>query len=431
MITTIFFLVLGWVFLILYYILLSRDFMADLVRVELVPYIVGRQFYLGVRRLLPSPQVVEKKISNWQEFLQNEKAQRKLATGRKALLGRNIERPIFADLVEDRHLLITGNTGEGKSTIAMNMVLGLLSQGPKILDKIELCVLDSNTVAAQVLQPLAHSFAGIEACYQPETILAALERLVDEMHKRMELMGEKGIFSSFDKLGLPHKLIIFDEPAVLFDEAKEYSVLVRRLVSSGRKVGFHVVVITPSAHSKIIETTYRGNLMIVSGHMRKHTEKIVEYMPVSQLRRYEFAYLQDERRRAISFSPFPIKEADFKAVIDNMLGHQTGSREVALHIFMNEQNCGYRTLLRSGLHYYQALLKNGEVKQIPFPWNACSDQSDHFSFTAEAKAWARRFLQELEDKKIAGQPRKGAARERLVSEPEAIRIIFDDSGGSK
>ena len=52
---------------------------------------------------------------------------------------------------------------------------------------------------------------------------------------------------------------------------------------------------------------------------------------------------------------------------------------------------------------------------------------DELHFKAEAQSWAMKFLQRLTDLGIAGAPRKrGAAREPLVSELEAKRIIQED-----
>lgn len=307
---------------------------------------------------------------------------------------------IYAGLSDARHLLITGVTGEGKTTIAMNILLSLLLQGPSVFSKMTFSLHDAKNVTGMHFMRLGKLYPDKFQIYtQTDESLVALQGLVDEMLARTHQLGESLLFD-VNKLKLPHRLIVIDEPQLFYRRAAEYEKLVLELVTAGRQVGFHVILMTPYSKSSIISTAYRVNFRYISGFLPKHAERVVD-MPVSKLPRFHFFYQTSERDAAIQFTPYPINPDDIQVTIDKFERVQSGE-DIALYIFKSIPNCGVRTLLKQGRAYAEATCPDN----IPFPFSEV--QGGRWS--AAAWQWGQTYLRSLTEQGIATEATPGKAR---------------------
>lgn len=189
---------------------------------------------------------------------------------------------------------------------------------------------------------------------------------------------------------------------MFYRRSTEYEKAVLELVTMGRQVGFHVLLMTPYSKSTIISTDYRPNFRYISGYLPKHAETVVQ-MPVSTLQKYHFFYQSNERDAAIKFRPFIIKPEDIQKSIEAFTGEQLWTaEEIALHVFKTVPNCGFRTLLKEGL-----ALAEQVSADIPFPFNEVAGDGKH---TQAARQWATNYLSTLTKRGLATKPKTGRAR---------------------
>lgn len=93
--------------------------------------------------------------------------------------------PVFADLAEYPHMVVSGTTGSGKTTALKALLLGMLSYLPQ---KVNLLIADRANDLSQFADVPHLSCSIIE---DSGTFLAAMLVLRDEMNRRMELKNTK------------------------------------------------------------------------------------------------------------------------------------------------------------------------------------------------------------------------------------------------
>lgn len=331
-------------------------------------------------------------------------------------VGYNSRRVVFADLDDDRHLAITGATGEGKTSVVLTMILALLASGEAGLQRINVSLHDPKRVLSNVLRRVPPT-GGFRVFGSIGESLTELGALVGMMVDRTDRMGQAGVLT-IDELGLPHILVVIDEPQIYFHQDKGYEDLVYQLVTSGRQAGIHVVLVTPYAHGDVISTKYRVNLKFISGHLRRHAENVLQ-MPVSQLGEHEFLYQKSERSVPIHMLSFHITGDDIQAVIAGLSpasDHPTVD-DIALQVFISTPNCGVKTLLRNARNM-SALLGD-----IPAPLTGVTPQVRGFSYSKEAIEWGLAFLRRLEELGIASAAPTGKSRTALVDYDQAKKIL--------
>jgi hypothetical protein len=389
-----------------------------------------RWFWFLRKRRLTHSEPVYVVPPTWDHLLADAQIVRRLLPARDVVLGYNQQRVVYAGLSEVKHLLITGVTGEGKTTIALSMLLSLLGQGPSVFGKMLFSIHDTKGVTALHFKPLADMFPGQFDIYSDvHCSYRALEALVEEMHQRTHRLGEERQFD-IDALGLPHRLVLIDEPQLFYRKKSDYEERVLELVTAGRQAGFHIILLTPYGKGDVISTDYRPNFRFISGYLPKHAESVVE-MPVSRLPEFHFLYQQTVRSFPVIFTTYKIEPRHVEQTINTFLAHHANveAEEIALDIFVNTPNCGFRTLLREGALRCQALKDQGRLGEIPWPWSGVT-VNGVLKYNREVRQWAFDFLDELARKGIASPAGPGQARKALVSLEQAKTIWKERGNGT-
>ncbi len=395
----------GWLLAFGYRYTLSRSLAQDLTPVVVFPLIflrLGRKWFANSKRTIVPV--------DWNDALASPSISRRLLPAKEIVLGHSKERVIFASLRDDKHLLVTGKTGEGKTSIALSAILGLLSQGPSVFNKMHFSIHDPKRVVGLHFQDLVALHPDkFQVHISLEASLEALNSLVARMNSRTERMGQARVFDT-DQINLPHILVYIDEPQLFYTRSKEYEPLVLNLVTAGRQSGIHVILTTPYAHGKIISTAYRPNFKVVSGFLPEHTQRVVG-MPVSDLDRFQFLYQKSERAAPIRFSSYAINPAHIQDTIQKFHLNLKTAEEIALYLFCTIPGCGMRTLLAQG-HTYSP--------DPPYPFNEVS--VNPLRYSSAAWTWAREFLAHLTELGIASKPGRGQARQPKVNFTEALNL---------
>lgn len=179
---------------------------------------------------------------------------------------------ITADLVSCPHLLVSGQTGGGKSNFIHQMVASVLQFFREKGEKVVVFILDLKRVEFEYLKKTAiveHTLEGS---------IRVLEFLTAEMDRRKDFLAKEGFVNAKDWRkankeridDLPYMILVVDEFSQLCPhlakekgerDAKNYThKMLVDLLSLARSLGIHVVLSTQYPHSDIIPGTLKQHL---------------------------------------------------------------------------------------------------------------------------------------------------------------------------
>ncbi|WP_127532722.1 FtsK/SpoIIIE domain-containing protein [Paenibacillus kobensis] len=158
------------------------------------------------------------------------------------------------DMVNQPHLLISGETGSGKS-VAIRAILTTLIETHG--DNIEL-------YCADLKRSEFHLFRGVakEVVVKPNDLAVVLQKIDKEMKRRGDLL-DKAEESHIDDLPNPPKYIVLaiDEVSLLRKE-KEIMAMIEDISSIGRALGVFLILSMQRPDSKILDGALKNNLTV-------------------------------------------------------------------------------------------------------------------------------------------------------------------------
>lgn len=163
----------------------------------------------------------------------------------------------FIDIVKNRHLLIAGTTGSGKSVVINGIITSLLmTTGP---DKTQFVLIDPKMVELRKFSNVPHC---VRYARTMEEIESALRDCIAEMEKRFAIMDRNGLTEYHGS----RLYIIIDEFADLMTTGKKAcEPLLKRLSMLGRAANISCIFASQSILSKIIDTSVKVNFPAVLG----------------------------------------------------------------------------------------------------------------------------------------------------------------------
>lgn len=177
---------------------------------------------------------------------------------------------LFADMMQQPHLLIAGASGSGKSVLLNGLICAILRYHPA---RKQLILIDPKKVELREYAKMPHTL--MHATETPE-IISALNyavKLVDARYKGMEKRGER-TYSGADVY------VVIEEFADLMVTAKKQTMpLVQRLAQIGRAAKVHVILVTQCPLAKIIPTEIKVNFTAICGlhtATRQHSRNIID-----------------------------------------------------------------------------------------------------------------------------------------------------------
>lgn len=171
------------------------------------------------------------------------------------------------DLATVPHLLIGGGTGSGKSVLAKCLLMQSLKKGATVIL--------ADFKGGVDYAPIWHKRC--KMVFDPQALLAALEKLTAELERRRELFVEAGTpnLAEYNKAAdenLPRYIFACDEVAEVLDTAgldkaeKEiFAQIVRHLsliARQGRAFGIHLMLSTQRPSADLIPGQIRTNLTL-------------------------------------------------------------------------------------------------------------------------------------------------------------------------
>lgn len=222
---------------------------------------------------------------------------------------------IYTALLKQKHLLIAGATGSGKSTLVNALIHTALYNGP---NRVQFILIDCKGVELSDYAQLPHTIAH---AITPQDSIKMLRYAVDIMLARFNWMRSASLkdYSGSDIY------IIIDELADLMTTSKKEVVpLIQRLTQLGRAAHIHVIACTQCPLREIIPTTIKCNFdsrIALRTASRRDSQNVLDiagaetlpdpitagraemlYKHSTQIERYTVpTYSETERRSMIDF----------------------------------------------------------------------------------------------------------------------------------
>ena len=172
-----------------------------------------------------------------------------------------IGNPIFQCLNKNRHLLVAGTTGSGKSVWVNQMILTLLLMRKP--EELLFYMVDVKQVELTIYEQFPHVASVIT---DADESIALLKQLISEMNRRYSYFKESqvkniGLFNKkHPEKSLPYIVCVIDEYAELALRNDEVHDLVQSLTQLSRAAGIHLVICTQRPSVDVITGTIKSNL---------------------------------------------------------------------------------------------------------------------------------------------------------------------------
>lgn len=163
-------------------------------------------------------------------------------------------------LTEQKHLMIAGATGSGKSVIVNGIVYTLLHRAPVDQpDGAQLILIDPKRVELVDYRDTPHC---IRYASEPDTMLSALQYALDITEDRFKTMQRERV-----KLYAGSDIyVIIDEFADLMTtNAKKVTPIIQRLAQIGRAARVHIILCTQCPLATVIPTKIKCNFDSIVG----------------------------------------------------------------------------------------------------------------------------------------------------------------------
>lgn len=173
----------------------------------------------------------------------------------------SIGNPIYQCLNKNRHLLIAGTTGSGKSVWVNQMILTLLlSRKP---EELLFYMIDVKQVELPIYEKFPHVQSVIT---DAEESINLLKQLIKEMNRRYRMFREAevkniGLYNKKNPSNtLPYIVCVIDEYAELSGRNNDVHDLIQSLTQLSRASGIHLVICTQRPSVDVITGTIKSNL---------------------------------------------------------------------------------------------------------------------------------------------------------------------------
>lgn len=157
---------------------------------------------------------------------------------------------LYADMLQQPHLLIAGATGSGKSVVINALIHTALKNSPA---QVEFILLDPKRVELMDYKRLPHT---LRYASEPAEMIQALEHAMWVTEKRYRGMQRLGL----KKYNGGDLYVIIDELADLMTtNKKQVQPLLQRLCQIGRAAKVHVIAATQCPLASVIPTAIKVN----------------------------------------------------------------------------------------------------------------------------------------------------------------------------
>jgi S-DNA-T family DNA segregation ATPase FtsK/SpoIIIE len=173
--------------------------------------------------------------------------------------------PIWINLDDAPHILVSGTTGSGKSLFIKSVIMSLVMRNKP--NDIRLVLFDPKQIELNRFNDMPHLYAPIvrdvDTAYK--TLLALEEEMNDRYEKfyetnccNLQEYNEEASINGLERL--PYIVIIIDEYADLVDTNKDIANPVISLAQKARAAGIHIILATQRPSTSVITGVLKANL---------------------------------------------------------------------------------------------------------------------------------------------------------------------------
>lgn len=164
------------------------------------------------------------------------------------------------DMVENPHLLISGETGSGKSSELRSILTTLIKS--KRPEDLQLILGDLKRSEFHLFKRIDHVQGVYHSANELQPVLNKVKR---EMEKRGDMLDEEGVNSIHElKRKLPYIIVCIDEVALLKGETAVTDIL-EEISSIGRSLGVFLILSMQRPDAKLLDGKLKVNLTVRMG----------------------------------------------------------------------------------------------------------------------------------------------------------------------
>ena len=208
------------------------------------------------------------------------------------------------DLLQQKHLMIAGATGSGKSVVVNGIMYNALYSAPvDVANGKQFILIDPKRVELCIYKRLPHT---LRYASEPEEIISALQYAIALTETRYKSMQKKGL-RLYDGSDV---YVIIDEFADLITtQPKRVKPLIQRLAQIGRAARIHIILCTQSPIAKVIPTEIKVNfdsVLALHTATAQHSRNIIGVRGCEELPPFGEGYYQRPGKPLAHVSEIPL-----------------------------------------------------------------------------------------------------------------------------
>lgn len=203
---------------------------------------------------------------------------------------------IFANMLEQPHLLIAGTTGSGKSVLINGLMVEALEHSP---NEVQFILIDPKRVELIDYVNLPHTLRYAD---EPSDALTDLRYALDLCETRFRIMQEQHI----KKSRAADLYVVIDELADLVFADKRVLPVLTRIAQIGRAARVHLIAATQCPLASVLTTPFKVNMDARVGLRTRSSQdsrNLLEHTGCEELPRYGRAYYRTPEREKIISIP--------------------------------------------------------------------------------------------------------------------------------
>lgn len=181
----------------------------------------------------------------------------------------HLGQPLYINLADSPHMLITGSTGAGKSVFIDDIILSLIYKNRP--SELKLFLIDAKGVDLKYYDGIPHLVD--HAISNRQEAMEYLQTIIEDMDCRKVFLSEENAhtFENYNMTHpenpLPRCVVIIDEYMELIQnwndskEVHQFVQFIDRIVSHGRMLGYSFIIATQHSSSKILSGSIKNNML--------------------------------------------------------------------------------------------------------------------------------------------------------------------------